>query len=182
MSSLRVMCGYVIVFLLLHVSSRLKVLDKADAALKRIAQGLLVRLFKFMTTAKLLSLRLQQNIHQLCYLQANPDFPDTFLFRFCKLTIRDQLELGRKQNALAVAKKRTYEEASAVVDEDGKQLAERSELERNNAHYVIEFALGLLHVKLKRIQPKLRSELQHVSARDYTAVGHSSFLHCMQRR
>lgn len=122
-------------------------------------------------------------VHELCCLQANPDFPDTFLFRFCKLTIRDQLELGRKQNALAVAKKRTYEEASAVVDDDGKQLAEKSELERNNAHYVIEFALGLLHVKLKRVQPKLRSELRQVSAQDYAAAGHSSFFFfCMQRR
>ena len=73
------------------------------------------------------------------------------------LVVLQQLELSRKKNALAIAKKRTYDESS-VVDEDGKQLTETSELERNNAHYLVEFSLGLLHVKLKRSNQKLSED------------------------
>jgi hypothetical protein len=81
---------------------------------------------------------------------ANPGLQDLSIFKLCKTTIQQQLELSRRHNHLAVAKKRTYDEASAVVDEEGKALAETSEFERQNAHYFIEFALGLLHIQLKR--------------------------------
>eukprot|EP01045_Picozoa_sp_COSAG04_P041600 COSAG04_NODE_12725_length_638_cov_0.814471_1_plen_212_part_11 len=61
-----------------------------------------------------------------------------------------QHELGKKKNELAVAKKRTYAEASGVVDEAHRDVSEDAMLERQNAHHITEFALGLLHVQVKR--------------------------------
>eukprot|EP01043_Picozoa_sp_COSAG02_P004304 COSAG02_NODE_111_length_36009_cov_42.221248_1_plen_2408_part_00 len=105
----------------LAATASLKILQKVEEVLKRIAQGLLM----------------------------NEAVTPTQILTFCHKTIMQQQELGERKNELAVAKKRTYSEASGVVDDSNRNVAEDSELERQNSHYLTEFALGLLHVQVK---------------------------------
>ena len=106
----------------LAATTSLKTLQKVEEVLKRIAQGLLM----------------------------NEGITPTSVLTFCHKTIMQQQELGERKNELAVAKKRAYSEASGVVDDANRDIAEDSEMERQNAHYLTEFALGLLHVQVKR--------------------------------
>ena len=106
----------------LAATSASRTLQKVEEVLKRIAQGLLL----------------------------NESATHVEVFQFCHRTIMQQHELGKKKNELAVAKKRTYAEASGVVDEAHRDVSEDAMLERQNAHHITEFALGLLHVQVKR--------------------------------
>jgi U3 small nucleolar RNA-associated protein 20 len=106
----------------LSAATSIRVLSKVEEVLKRIAHGLMV----------------------------NESATPILVLKFCCTTIAQQQELGKQDNELAVGKKRSYSESSAIVDENGKAVAERSEVERSNAHYITEFALGLVHAQLKR--------------------------------
>lgn len=106
----------------LAATTSLRTLSKVEEVLKRIAQGLLI----------------------------NESVTHSSVLTFCHKMIFQQQELSEQKNELAVAKKRTYKNASGVVDDANRDVAEDSELERQNAHYLTEFALGLLHVQIKR--------------------------------